>query len=125
MSELLDICKRVRKNDFSYDDYRPLVKLVVQKAVDVEIWSSVLDLTAEISRVTPPPTSAHPVVENTPIRRTSQSQQGSSEQTRKKTDSIYFFKRFGTALIEMWKDFLKSISKGRDGRIVHKRFIDP
>ncbi|KAL1972885.1 hypothetical protein VTN31DRAFT_6427 [Thermomyces dupontii] len=88
-SELLDTCKRVLENDFSYDHYRPLVKLVVEKAVDVEIWSSVLELISKTSRVTPQPTSAPHLVDNTSIKNNSGSLQG-SEQTRSQVDLRVF-----------------------------------
>lgn len=55
VSELAALVRRVRKGDFSYAHYRPLVRLVIQKASDFEIWSAVLDLITTLSRVTPPP----------------------------------------------------------------------
>ncbi|OJD20317.1 hypothetical protein ACJ73_08347 [Blastomyces percursus] len=41
---------RVRKGDFSFTHYRPLVKLVIQKASDYNIWTAVLDLITTLSR---------------------------------------------------------------------------
>jgi hypothetical protein len=38
-SELFGLSKRVRKGDFNYSYYRPLVKLVIEKTPDLEIWS--------------------------------------------------------------------------------------
>lgn len=43
-AELAILFGRVRKGDFNHDHYRPLVRLVIQKASDFEIWSAVLDL---------------------------------------------------------------------------------
>ncbi|KAL1977405.1 hypothetical protein VTN31DRAFT_264 [Thermomyces dupontii] len=69
-SELFDISKHVRNGDFAYDHCRPLVKLVIQKAADVEIWSAVFDLVAKISRTTPLP----PVARNLWTKRAVQDQ---------------------------------------------------
>ncbi|RMZ90674.1 hypothetical protein DV736_g2093, partial [Chaetothyriales sp. CBS 134916] len=79
-AELAILFGRVRKGDFNYDHYRPLVKLVIQKAADFEIWSAVLDLITTLSRVTPP-TSIPTTFYDTPITHSSASQQG-AEQTR-------------------------------------------
>nr|KMM69394.1 hypothetical protein CPAG_05710 [Coccidioides posadasii RMSCC 3488] len=57
-SELFALSVLVRKGDFSYNYYRPLVKLVIQrnpKASDHHIWSAILDLISADSRTTPPP----------------------------------------------------------------------
>ena len=78
-SDLSDLFKRVRSDDFNYSYYRPLIKLVIQKAPDIEIWNAVFDLITTLSRVTPP-TSIPPTFDSTPITHTSVSQQG-SEQT--------------------------------------------
>ncbi|OJD28487.1 hypothetical protein ACJ73_00118 [Blastomyces percursus] len=53
-SELALLFGRVRKGDLSYTYYRPLVKLIIQKASDFDIWSAVLDLITKLLRVTPP-----------------------------------------------------------------------
>ncbi|KAL1973894.1 hypothetical protein VTN31DRAFT_5454 [Thermomyces dupontii] len=79
--ELAAVYWRIQDGDLSYNGYRPLVKLVIQKAADVDIWSAVFDLIAKGSRVTPLPTSAQNVVDNTPVKASSGSLQG-SEQTR-------------------------------------------
>jgi hypothetical protein len=50
-SELSDLFKHVLNSDFNYDHYRPLARLIIQKASDSEIWSAVLDLIAAFSRV--------------------------------------------------------------------------
>ncbi|KJZ70035.1 hypothetical protein HIM_10586 [Hirsutella minnesotensis 3608] len=43
-SDLALLFSRIRKGDFTYSYYRPLVRLVLRKASDSEIWSAVLDL---------------------------------------------------------------------------------
>nr|KMM71665.1 hypothetical protein CPAG_07968 [Coccidioides posadasii RMSCC 3488] len=79
-SEIAHLFARVRNGDFSYTHYRPLVKLIIQKASDYDIWSAILDLITTLSRVTPTPASVPPTFDNTPITHSSASQQG-SEQT--------------------------------------------
>ncbi|KAH8753809.1 FunK1 protein kinase, partial [Diaporthe sp. PMI_573] len=79
-SELATLLGRVRKGDFSYAHYRPLVSLVIENKSDFEIWSAVLDLITPLSRVTPP-ASVPTAFDDTPITHSSASQQG-GEQTR-------------------------------------------
>jgi len=79
-TELAFLFGRVRNGDFNYDHYRPLVKLVIKKESDFEIWSAVLDLVTTLSRVTPP-ASVPTAFDDTPLTHSSASQQG-GEQTR-------------------------------------------
>ncbi|EEH33097.1 hypothetical protein PAAG_04150 [Paracoccidioides lutzii Pb01] len=79
-SELSRLFTCLQDGDFSYEHYRTLVRLVIQKATDVDIWKAVLDLIATVSRATPP-ASIPPTSLGTPIKSTSSSQKG-SEQTR-------------------------------------------
>ncbi|KAL1972797.1 hypothetical protein VTN31DRAFT_6339 [Thermomyces dupontii] len=88
-SELSDLVRHVRNDDFSYQDYRPLVKLIIQRGSDYDIWSAVLDLIAKLSRVTPVATNLPPAFDNTPITHTSASLQG-SEQTRALVEAKVF-----------------------------------
>ena len=53
-SELATLLGRVRKGDFNYDHYRALVRLVIQRAPDLNIWSAVFHLITNISQLTPP-----------------------------------------------------------------------
>jgi hypothetical protein len=55
-SELALLFVRVQTSDFNYDHYRPLVRLLIQKASDSEIWNTVLDLITTLSSDTPPTT---------------------------------------------------------------------
>lgn len=55
VSEMARILGRVQEGDFIYTSYRPLVKLVTQKASDFDIWDAVLSLITAASRATPPP----------------------------------------------------------------------
>jgi hypothetical protein len=83
--------ERVRKGDFIYTYYRPLVKLVIQKASDYDIWTAILNLITTLSRVIPiSPASLPPAPNNsTPITNTSASQQG-AEQTKRQVDARVF-----------------------------------
>ena len=87
-SELSHIFWRIRKGDFNYSYYRPLVRLVLQEASDCEIWSAVFDLIATLSRVTPP-ASVPATFDDTPITHSSASQQG-AEQTREVVERKVF-----------------------------------
>jgi hypothetical protein len=89
-SEMARLFERVRKGDFSYAYYRPLVKLVIQKASNYDIWIAVLDLITTLSGVTPTPASLPPAPNNsTPITNTSASQQG-AKQTKELIDARVF-----------------------------------
>ena len=80
-SDLFRLRQCVQKGDLNYEYYRALVRLVIQKASDVDIWSAVFNLITTISRLTPP-TSIAPSFDGPPITHSSASQQG-SEQTEK------------------------------------------
>ncbi|RMZ89596.1 hypothetical protein DV736_g3180, partial [Chaetothyriales sp. CBS 134916] len=79
-SELATLLGRFRQGQVSYAHCLPLVRLVIQKASDFDIWSAVLDLITTLSRVTPP-ASIPTAFDDTPITHSSASQQG-AEQTR-------------------------------------------
>ncbi|KJZ69638.1 hypothetical protein HIM_10977 [Hirsutella minnesotensis 3608] len=87
-SELALLFASVRKGDFTYSYYRPLVRLVLQRASDSEIWSAVLDLISTLTRVTPP-ASVPATFDSTPITHSSASQQG-AEQTRELVEKKVF-----------------------------------
>ncbi|KAK2736333.1 hypothetical protein FQN57_000783 [Myotisia sp. PD_48] len=55
---LAAIAVRVDGGSFSYTGFRPLVKLVIQKAPDYDIWSAALELLTKFSGVTRGPTYA-------------------------------------------------------------------
>ena len=79
-SDLLRVRERVQKGDFHYEHYRPLSRLVIKKASDIEIWNAVFDLVITLSRISPP--ASVPVsFDGTPITHSSASQQG-DEQTK-------------------------------------------
>ncbi|KAI9781455.1 MAG: hypothetical protein M1816_002376 [Peltula sp. TS41687] len=73
-SDLFSLRQRVQKGEFNYKDYRALVRLVIQKASDIDIWGAVFNLILSISRPTPP-ASVPPTFEGTPVRHSSQSLQ--------------------------------------------------
>ncbi|KAL2359355.1 hypothetical protein RJZ56_007796 [Blastomyces dermatitidis] len=89
-SDLAQLFERLRKakGNFRYNDYQPLVHLVIQRppteSQNVETWSfdvwkAVFTLIDTIPRTTPP-ASVPPSYDGTPVKSTSSSQKG-SEQT--------------------------------------------
>ncbi|MCJ1387127.1 hypothetical protein MMC17_010256 [Xylographa soralifera] len=86
--EISTLFRRIQNHDFHYERYRALVRLVIHKASDAEIWSAVFNLITTISRLTPP-TSIAPSFDGTPITHSSASQQG-SEQTEKLSKAPIF-----------------------------------
>jgi hypothetical protein len=87
MTRLFD---QARNGSFNYTHYRPLVKLIIQKASDYDIWSSVLHLITKLSRATPVSlASVPPAFESTPVTHSSASQQG-AEQTRRLVETRIF-----------------------------------
>ncbi|KAF2459673.1 hypothetical protein BDY21DRAFT_338901 [Lineolata rhizophorae] len=87
-SGLLLLIRRIRNGDFNYGYYRPLVRLVIQKAPDSQIWSAVFDLITTLTRATPP--ASVPVsFDSTPITHSSASQQG-AEQAREVVERKVF-----------------------------------
>ncbi|EDN02894.1 predicted protein [Histoplasma mississippiense (nom. inval.)] len=91
VSDLAHLVERLRKaqENFKYDDYRPLVNLVIQRPPtesqnvetwNFDVWKAVFTLIDTISRRTTPPASVPPSFDGTPVKSTSSSQKG-SEQT--------------------------------------------
>ncbi|KAL1976835.1 hypothetical protein VTN31DRAFT_3117 [Thermomyces dupontii] len=89
LAELFSVYQGLRSGDVHFAHYRPLVKLIIQKAADVEIRRAIFDLIAKISRATPLPPVDHNVRSSTPFRTNSGSLQG-SEQTRTQVELRVF-----------------------------------
>ncbi|KAL8673853.1 MAG: hypothetical protein Q9168_001718 [Polycauliona sp. 1 TL-2023] len=87
-SELSALFRRVRINQFNYEHYRALSRLVIKQASDVDIWNAVFDLIITVSRTTPP-TSVPVSFDGTPITSSSALQQG-GEQTQKLVEARIF-----------------------------------
>ncbi|EAS34035.2 uncharacterized protein CIMG_05059 [Coccidioides immitis RS] len=85
-SGLEGLFTHLRQCDFNYNHYRPLVRLVLEKAPDTDIWRAVLDL---IGTRETTPSSVPPSFDATPVRFTSSSQKG-SEQTRRLVEGRIF-----------------------------------
>ncbi|EDN08106.1 predicted protein [Histoplasma mississippiense (nom. inval.)] len=92
VSDLAHLVERLRKaqENFKYDDYRPLVNLVIQRPPtesqnaetwNFDVWKAVFTLIDTIPQRTTPPASIPPSFDSTPVKSTSSSQKG-SEQTR-------------------------------------------
>ncbi|QSS57330.1 serine/threonine protein kinase Sgk2 [Histoplasma capsulatum var. duboisii H88] len=96
-SDLADLFKTIRRGNFHYDHYRPLICLVIQRppateasnveSWNVSIWQAVLNLIITASQTTPPVSPA--TFENTPVKPTSSSQKD-SEQARELVDRRVF-----------------------------------
>ncbi|EEQ89759.2 hypothetical protein RJZ56_001748 [Blastomyces dermatitidis] len=110
-SELSGIFRRLRSGDFSYEDYRPLVRLILQKASDIDIWKTVFDLIVAVSRCTPLPT-VPPTSQATPLRSTSSSQQG-KEQTRELVE-LRIFDEIKTCTYRVVEGFDAKYFQGKD-----------
>ncbi|KAL8851811.1 MAG: hypothetical protein Q9198_011051 [Flavoplaca austrocitrina] len=78
----------VQSDQYNYEHYRALSRLVIKKAPDIGIWNAVFDLITTVSRTTPP-TSIPVSFDSTPVTISSSSFQG-SEQTRRIIESAMF-----------------------------------
>ncbi|KAL7791946.1 serine/threonine-protein kinase Sgk2 [Trichoderma ceciliae] len=78
---------RLLMGDVAYQHCRPLSKLVIKQAQDVDVWAAVIALIQAVSHSTPPPSL--PASLETPMTHSSASQQG-SEQTRQKVELRVF-----------------------------------
>ncbi|OJD12531.1 hypothetical protein AJ78_06896 [Emergomyces pasteurianus Ep9510] len=99
VSDLAHLVERLRKaqENFKYDDYRPLVHLVIQRPPtesenvetwNFDVWKAVFTLIDTIPRSTPP-ASLPSSFDGTPVKFISSSQKG-SEQTRELVDPRIF-----------------------------------
>ncbi|EGC46848.1 serine/threonine protein kinase Sgk2 [Histoplasma capsulatum var. duboisii H88] len=90
-SDLAQLFERLRKakGNFRYNDYQPLVHLVIQRPPtesqnaepwNFDVWKAVFTLIDTLPRRTTPPASVPPSFDGTPVKSTSSSQKG-SEQT--------------------------------------------
>ncbi|EDN02644.1 predicted protein [Histoplasma mississippiense (nom. inval.)] len=90
VSDIAHLVERLQKakENFKYDDYQPLVHLVIQRpptesqnteSWNFDVWKVVFNLIDNIPRSTPP-ASVPPSFDGTPVKSTSSSQKG-SEQT--------------------------------------------
>ena len=87
-SGLITLLRRVRNGNFQYSHYQAVIRLIVKRASDIDIWNAVLDLIANVSHITPP-TTVPASVDDTPITHSSASQQG-SEQTQRLVEARIF-----------------------------------
>ncbi|KAL8747174.1 MAG: hypothetical protein Q9190_000914 [Brigantiaea leucoxantha] len=79
-ADLFKLFNFIPKGRYDYEDYRMLIRLVITRASDTDVWNAVFDLVAT-SVTTTPPTSIPPTFTDTPVKTSSSSQQG-SEQTK-------------------------------------------
>ncbi|OJD15290.1 hypothetical protein AJ78_04439 [Emergomyces pasteurianus Ep9510] len=110
-SDLASLFRRLQQGHLAYDHCRALAQLVLQKASDVDVWKAVLELTATISRSTPP-ASIPPSFDGTPVKSTSSSQKG-SEQTRELVNPRIFEEIRGCTFRDV-EGFFDKYFEGRD-----------
>ncbi|KGM92108.1 uncharacterized protein PADG_11638 [Paracoccidioides brasiliensis Pb18] len=90
--DLAQLFERLQKakGNFRYDDYQPLVHLVIQRPPtesqgvekwNIDVWEAIFNLIVTIPQTTPPASVPPPSFNGTPVKSTSSSQKG-SEQTR-------------------------------------------
>ncbi|EGE81887.1 hypothetical protein BDDG_04830 [Blastomyces dermatitidis ATCC 18188] len=84
-SDISNLFGYVQQNDFSYEVYRALSQLVIRKALDIDIWTAVINLIITVLRSTPPPST--PFIQQTPITYNMSSLVNSSEY-RKDVDNV-------------------------------------
>lgn len=87
--DLLEIRQRLLKRSFDHSHFYALLRLVINNAPDVDIWSAVFDLIDTFFRLTPP-ASIRPSLDGTPVTRSSAPFEG-SEQTRKIIEHELFY----------------------------------
>ncbi|ODH12590.1 hypothetical protein ACO22_08113, partial [Paracoccidioides brasiliensis] len=109
---LAGILTHVRKGNFNYNQFQPLVQLIIQNAPDVDIWKAVLDLTVIIPQSIPPLTSIPPFFTGTPVKSTSSSQKD-SEQTRELVN-MRIFEEICDCTFQNVEGFFNKYFKGKD-----------
>ncbi|KKF92201.1 hypothetical protein CFO_g5447 [Ceratocystis platani] len=68
VGKLLSIRENVRRGAFDLDEFRPLVRHVVDKSADIDIWEAVFNI---VSNLGPPPASIPPTFRGTAIKASS------------------------------------------------------
>ncbi|EGE79109.1 serine/threonine-protein kinase Sgk2 [Blastomyces dermatitidis ATCC 18188] len=122
VSDLAHLVEHLRKaqGNFKYDNYRPLVHLVIQRPLtesqhvttwNFDVWKAVFNLIDNIPRSTPP-ASVPPSFDGTPVRSTSSSQKG-SEQTRELVNPRIFGEICGCTFRDV-EGFFDKYFKGKD-----------
>ncbi|KAM4056518.1 kinase [Hirsutella rhossiliensis] len=86
---LLSILQHVRGGGVKPELFRPLVRRVIARAPDIDIWDAVFSLIDTLSTLTPPPSSIAPTYKGTPVK-TSSSRLADSE-TRDIVEGELFF----------------------------------
>ncbi|KAK6365863.1 hypothetical protein LTR64_008699 [Lithohypha guttulata] len=81
-AKLATIYAQTQSETSDLSPFTPLTKLAATKASDLEIWRVVLQLIADLSRVTPPRSSIPPSFSGTPLRRSSASFRDSNQKRK-------------------------------------------
>ncbi|KAI1262889.1 serine/threonine-protein kinase Sgk2 [Xylariaceae sp. FL1019] len=69
--KLFYILQNVRGDAVKLDHFCSLVRRVVSKSSDIDIWEAVFDIINNLSALTPPPSSIAPTFKGTPVRSSS------------------------------------------------------
>ena len=86
--QLATIYARAQSETFDLSPFTTLTKLVAERASDLDIWRVVLQLIADLSRVTPPRSSIPPSFSGTPLRRSSASFRDSNQKRNDLYDQV-------------------------------------
>ncbi|TWU72088.1 hypothetical protein ED733_000205 [Metarhizium rileyi] len=68
----------VRGDSSKFENFKPLIGVVVNNSTDAEVWAAVIDLINTLRPPTPPPSSIAPTFRGTPVK-TSSSRLADSE----------------------------------------------
>ncbi|KAK5080411.1 hypothetical protein LTR05_008660 [Lithohypha guttulata] len=77
--QLATIYASLQSEAFDLSPFTSLAKIVASKTNDTEVWQAVLQLIADLSRLTPPRSSIPPSFSGTPLRRSSASFRNSKQ----------------------------------------------
>ena len=112
-TELSQLLKCIRRGDFAYGHYHPLLELFNPRQTDTGIWRTVFALIQIVYRRTTP-SSTPPSFEATPVKCSSVSQQG-NEQTASLLRSLEYSMESWRARTDLLRDSLRNISRRSRG----------
>ncbi|KAK9445211.1 serine/threonine-protein kinase Sgk2 [Metarhizium brunneum] len=75
---LFPLYPSVRKGSFKREHFRHLIRCIIDKASDIDIWEAVFSIIKSLSALTPPRSSITPTFKGTPVK-TSSSRLADSE----------------------------------------------
>ncbi|KAL7963196.1 serine/threonine-protein kinase Sgk2 [Trichoderma compactum] len=87
--KLFSVQQRVRGGTVQRDHFRALIRCVIDRATDVDLWKAVFAIIDSLSAITPPPSSIAPTFKGTPIK--SSSSRLADSETRDIVEKELFF----------------------------------